>query len=270
MRIEILDVAHGFCALLVSDAGTTILFDCGHREDLRPSAYLREKGIRWVNRFVVTNYDEDHISDLPNLQDKFGILVLQRNDTISPAELRKLKRQSGPISLAMNRLLHMIERSRRIPDVNSDPSGLTWTCFHTRYPNDFVDTNNLSLVTFIHYRDLHLVLPGDLEKSGWDCLLENPHFREELTRVNIFVTSHHGRKSGYHAEVFEYCSPDIIVISDGPKEFATQEMVTTYGRHANGIDFKGKTRRVLTTRHDGIIALSQTRASRPLVETEFG
>lgn len=42
--------------------------------------------------------------------------------------------------------------------------------FFNRY-GEFSDTNNLSLVTFLHYRDVHVVFPGDLERRGWEALL---------------------------------------------------------------------------------------------------
>ena len=31
MNFQILDVGHGFCALLTADNGNIMLFDCGHK-----------------------------------------------------------------------------------------------------------------------------------------------------------------------------------------------------------------------------------------------
>lgn len=64
MRFEILSVEHGACAYAVGSDGGVLLFDCGHSESCRPSRYLPECGITNISRFFVTNYDEDHISDL--------------------------------------------------------------------------------------------------------------------------------------------------------------------------------------------------------------
>jgi beta-lactamase superfamily II metal-dependent hydrolase len=128
--------------------------------------------------------------------------------------------------------------------------------FHNTYPR-FDDTNNLSLVTFLHYRDIHIVFPGDLEKDGWRALLKDPSFRGHLSRVNFLVASHHGRENGYCPEVFDYCSPALAIMSDGPIQHATQSK-DNYRQHVSGIPWRGGNRRwVLTTRGDGLISIRQ-------------
>ncbi len=69
MMFQILDVGHGFCGYLVADNGNVMLFDCGHKAEpeFRPSSYLLSQRCSEIQRLVITNYDEDHISDLPNL-----------------------------------------------------------------------------------------------------------------------------------------------------------------------------------------------------------
>ena len=37
------------------------------------------------------------------------------------------------------------------------------------------------------------------------------------------------------------CNPDIVVFSDGPQQYATQEEADTYARHASGVTFNGRT-----------------------------
>ena len=111
MRFTIHDVGHGFCAHLKHDNGNVMLWDCGHKADPehRPSQFLPESGIRTVHRMFLTNYDEDHISDLPNLRRAVRINILHRNRSITPAQLKRLKEESGPISPAMESLLSMHE-----------------------------------------------------------------------------------------------------------------------------------------------------------------
>lgn len=70
------------------------------------------------------------------------------------------------------------------------------------------------------------------------------------------MASHHGRESGHAAEVFDYCSPQVVVISDEEIKYETQEHA--YGQHATGITWNGTdTRKVLTTRHDGILTITK-------------
>jgi hypothetical protein len=85
--------------------------------------------------------------------------------------------------------------------------------------------------------------------------LKNPTFLDCLRRTKIFIASHHGRIGGYCAEVFNYCSPDIVIISDKSVEHDTQAH-NSYQQHAAGVHFgDGTARKVLTTRNDGKITI---------------
>ncbi len=253
MEFTIHDVGHGFCAHLTHDNGNVMLWDCGHKPDLenRPSKFLPDAGIRTVHNLFITNYDEDHISDLPNLRNVVHIDILYRNWSISPRQLKALKEKSGPISPAMSSLLSMM--NVYTGDVVNAPSfpNVSIETFACSYPVDFQDTNNLSLVTFLETPLCNVVIPGDIEKPGWEHLLQKQAFRHRLAKTTVFIASHHGRTNGYCRQVFDYCRPAVVIFSDGPKKYATQEEVNTYAAHASGINFNGRTRYVLTTRYDG-------------------
>lgn len=262
MEIRIFDVSHGFCAYIIADNGNVMLIDCGHNHEtgFRPSSYLKHNGCSAIQRFIISNYDEDHLSDLPDLRKNFNIDILHRNPTINVEELQRLKLEGGPIQPGAESLLDMVRDYTS--EVTNPPEfpGVELTHFRNNFPT-FEDTNNLSLVTFIHYRDIHIIFPGDLEKAGWEALLEQQAFKEQLKRVNIFVASHHGRESGYCKEVFDYCNPQVIIISDESIKYDTQDV--PYDQHAEGVKFGDETRYVLTTRNDGLITVSQVEGSNP-------
>ena len=106
MEIKIFDVAHGFCAYIVADNGNVMLIDCGHNEQtgFRSSNYLPAHGCSGIERFIVSNYDEDHLSDLPNLRSRLPIQMLRRNKSISADELRRLELRAGPVRPGMEAL----------------------------------------------------------------------------------------------------------------------------------------------------------------------
>src|SRR2546425_11803140 len=110
VEIRIFDVAHGFCAFAVADSGEMILVDCGHNDQtgFRPSNYLPANGFTAIDRLFISNYDEDHLSDLPNLQHRVTIRSLYRNRSIGPDDLYRLKLQAGPLQSGMEELLGMI------------------------------------------------------------------------------------------------------------------------------------------------------------------
>lgn len=248
-----MNVEHGFCAYAVGSDGGVLLFDCGHSAMQRPSSYLPERNISTIQRFFVTNYDEDHISDLLAVRRNLHIEVLTRNSSVTSSQLRSLK--TPPISPAMVELLGMIDSyNGPVSPLQLEPEGIQAWMFHNNYPA-FADTNNLSLLTFIDVGGVSFVMGGDLERPGWLALLGNPHIRGLLGRVQVFVASHHGRESGYCSEVFDHCAPRLVVMSDGAIQYDTQRMASVYAQHATGEWFNGalgrEFRRVLSTRSDG-------------------
>jgi beta-lactamase superfamily II metal-dependent hydrolase len=259
MQIQIFNVARGFCAYVIADTTNTMLIDCGHNETtgFLPANHLAAGNCTGIERFFVLNYDEDHLSGLPRLRElssRIPISILNRNPSLSADQLRTLKAAGGPLGPGIRSLLAMITTYTGEVSAPPDFGQLSYSLYWNHYP-DFTDTNNLSLVLFLHYPGLSIVFPGDLEKAGWLKLLRNEAFRNELAKVNIFVASHHGRESGYALEVFEYCRPSVVVISDEEMKYETQEH--SYDQHAKGITWNQTDRRkVLTTRKDGMLTIT--------------
>lgn len=260
MEFTVMDVGHGFCAYVEAHNGELLVFDCGHKSfpEVRPSRDLPHpsNGNRTISRLFITNYDEDHISDLPQLRKNFNINTVHRNKSISTEQLKSLKLQGGPISSAMSECLSLmdeysIEENNDAIDLQSISSGLSWKVFHNNYGEKFFDTNNISLVTILEMGNIGVLIPGDIEVAGWLSLLKLETFRIALRNVSVFVASHHGRENGYCKEVFDYCSPQIIAISDSAIKHGTQETADKYAQHASGMLFSGKIRYVVSTRKDG-------------------
>ncbi|MGD0264745.1 MAG: hypothetical protein ABSD47_07280 [Candidatus Methylomirabilota bacterium] len=259
MEIRIFDVAHGFCAFVAADNRNTMLIDCGHNDETSfyPAEYLLGRRCSGIESFFSLNYDEDHLSGLPRLRevaDRIPIQVFYRNKSVTSDRIRTLKWGQGPLGPGIRALLQMAETYTAAVTSPPEYQNLEFALFHNNYP-DFTDTNNLSLVLFLHYPNFSIVFPGDLEGAGWRRLLQQASFRQHLVRANIFVASHHGRESGYAKETFEICKPDVIVISDEAKQYETQE--TAYANHARGIRWnQTQSRKVLTTRKDGMITIN--------------
>ncbi len=264
MKVEIFDVEHGMCALVTADTGARMLIDCGSNSSTGwgPSTHLLNKGVRSVELFVVTNYDEDHVNDLPNLrraswdgEPTVRLRSLLRNRTVSAHALAEMKSESG-MGNGIQELASMIDIYTGGP-LRIDWGALSHRAFWNSYPSDFRDTNNLSVVLFIHYHNLHAIFPGDIEQAGWEKLLQNVDFVNELKSVNVFIASHHGRQNGCCEAVFqvEGVQPEIVIFSDAGMQYDTQNTVDWYRRRTSGIDYDGQRRHVFTTRHDGTIVL---------------
>lgn len=260
-ELKIFDVRHGFCAALISD-NKLILIDCGHdSHSFRPLEWLYSQGYRHIEALIVSNFDQDHISDIEAIRDYFTVGSLVVNPTVSAGTLKSIKIEGGPISDQMKILIN----SMADPNINSiehiphTMGNVSMEFYCVYYPHE-TDTNNLSLVTFLQFGTSYIIYPGDLEVSGWKKLLTVPDFVEKLQNVNVFIASHHGRVNGYCEDVFKYCTPEIIIVSDQERSFSTQEH-DKYARHVSGVNLgtslNPNIRKVLTTRKDGHLTLSK-------------
>jgi beta-lactamase superfamily II metal-dependent hydrolase len=147
--------------------------------------------------------------------------------------------------------------------------GITCSVFHNRFPQ-FIDTNNLSLVVFIRYGGTTFLFPGDLERDGWRALLARPDFRAHLGSVSVLMASHHGRENGFCKELFNFCQPQAVVISDKSIVHDTQR--TDYRPVVRDaavlVRTTGKRRHVLTTRRDGWIQFDVDDSGGFYIDTE--
>ena len=258
MQLQIFDVEHGACALLTCDNGTRFMIDCGHNAttDWRPGTYLKQQGVDTLEMLAVTNYDEDHVSGIANLFDTIDVRWLVRNSDVSSEAIRDLKSEDG-MGAGIERLIHGIEYVFT-GGTDSFPvfSGLEWQAFWND-PSTFDDENNLSCVVHLKCHGIGVMFPGDLERSGWLELLKRTAFQQALRDTSVLVASHHGRENGCCGEIFAYCKPYYIVISDKGYMYDTQKTIPFYRSITTGGPFRDSTRRrVLTTRRDGRIGFN--------------
>ena len=246
---------------MTCDDFTRIMIDCGHNSTTSwyPGSYLRQQQVSCVERLVITNYDEDHVSGIKNLFDNVYIPELWRNNSVSASVLKYLKSEDG-MGNGINFLVEKIANTfiSAPPDTRGIFQGVTqWQCFMNSYPH-FDDENNLSLVAFFKCHGVGVLFPGDLEAKGWRTLMQDSNFCNVLRQTNILVASHHGRENGWCEELKDMCSPFYVVISDKGYMYDTQKTIPLYSSIARGGPFRSQTRKVLTTRNDGRIGFSFT------------
>lgn len=282
MLLRIWDVEHGACAMLHHQlngyAGRLAMIDSGCTAEWRPSTFIKYGLSRdRVDYLFITNADQDHMSDLEGLwQEGIGVKTLIRNPHPPADVLRKIK-VAGGMSKDIERFLsiHASYNQTVTEPFNEHMGGITRKTFFNQFPQ-FTDTNNLSCAVFIEFAGFKILFPGDLEEEGWLALLERQDFRQELAGVDVLVASHHGRKNGYCEDVFDYCRPRTVVVSDKAIVHSTQEMTQTYRQRVidnwpDGakVATTMKQRHVLTTRRDGWIQFTVDAVGNFTIETEM-
>lgn len=257
MHLQIFDVEHGACALLTCDDGKRIMIDCGDNTTTgwKPGTYLRSIGVKYLEQLIITNYDEDHVSGISNLFDNVSVGWIVRNQSVSTNAIKLLKVKEG-IGPGIDRLIWQLD-NKFLPagapgTVTPTFQGVIAEYFWLTYPYESDDENDLSVVAKFSCKGANIIFPGDIERAGWKSLLGKPGFISSLQHMDIFVASHHGREDGCCDEVFDYCKPRFIVISDKSKGFQSQDTSSYYYERATGGVFRNQQgRRVITTRSDG-------------------
>ncbi|QHO77905.1 hypothetical protein ACH79_40280 [Bradyrhizobium sp. CCBAU 051011] len=283
MHLRIWDVEHGACAMLHHTlngvAGRLAMIDSGDTHDWMPSGFITQTlGRNRLDYLFITNADQDHMSGLQGLWDAgIDVPVMHHNPTFGAQAFAAVKRQSGPLTRDAQRYMQNLGTFTAPVEYPFDSSmgGITATMFYNPWPL-FQKTNDLSLVVFIKFGRFGILFPGDLEGPGWRNQLSNAAFRTMLESVNILVASHHGRDNGYCEDIFDYCRPQAVVMSDKAIVHDTQNMVQAYRyqvmkHHANGVFVRtsGRNRHVLTTRRDGWIQFEVDDQGNFGIETEY-
>jgi beta-lactamase superfamily II metal-dependent hydrolase len=253
----------------VHDPNYSMLIDCGHEDDFHPIDflinYLPKDGIgrAILGNLTLTNYDHDHFSGLPYLKDKVNIKTVNFPQNLTANDLIYLKDE---ITDALNAVIDIKSNYTETAQGHNPPyvkNAFRLTVAELMSYNVPVTTNNLSQLVFITYGEKTICVTGDLEKPSWELMLKNFDVCSLLQRTNIFFASHHGRLNGYCADVFTYCKPECIVISDKEIIHGTQEnMSQRYAKHVYGDGILLKSgnytnrRKVITTRSDGHVLIS--------------
>jgi beta-lactamase superfamily II metal-dependent hydrolase len=266
LQIVVFDVGAGQSILIYpsDQPDHAMLIDCGGEENgFSPVEFLVSKNILPVNGqgfpklggLAITNYDHDHFSWLPDLWQKIQIWTVRLPKNITSQELKNHKEEE---TSALSHLCHL--KDTYVHDASYFKPIYNIYSDHLMQ-NDLdgeINTNHLSQIIFIEYGNSKICIAGDLERLAWEKMLSKPFIQSHLMSTNILVAPHHGRDNGYHENIFNFCNPEVILISDKEIMYDTQDgMVQKYASHVktSGISFGMTNRKVITTRNEGHILI---------------
>lgn len=248
------------------------LVDCGGDQEFSPVDFIVNNQLLPNNKLgglILTNYDQDHFSWLPDLREKVTIwtTILPKNITS-----QELKNHKDDITEALTHVCHLKDT------YTYDVVGFAPT--HKVYPYHLektdlegeLNTNHLSQIVFIEYAGSKICVAGDLERDAWEEILKKQEVINHLATTHVLVAPHHGRENGYHEAIFTHCKPEAIIISDKELMYGTQDgMAQKYSTHVmgQGVNFNGTQRKTMTTRSDGHILINfgvdGSRSYQPLI-----
>ncbi len=262
LDIHIFDVDRGFCAVIDRSSRHTILIDTGFNahNGFSPQQHLLKRRCHTIDCLVLPAYSPDHLAGVQPLLDHclehgLNINLLIANPTVAIDQYPELRaaslwaKNSLEVATKMHPECQKISQHMKVDEVDLS---FFWNAQDTGH-----DSHDLSLVTFVSYDDIKIVFPSNLTIAGWRALLQCADFRTHLQQVNTFVASNYGHESGYCPEVFNYCRPDVVLISNQGNKPVSPAMLNQYKIHAKGAPNWVCDRKVLTTYDNGTITISK-------------
>lgn len=312
------NVGRGLSMLIKTPHNYAMLYDLGSSDDLSPIADIYQKqgflsqmvevdSGRKIAQCIISHPHLDHISDLTDenadFVNKQSSLVSCQNDKDArqveghKIDFSRIKNPSGDKKVDNYRSLYK-DRNLPLMTFNPEVDGvdfqvgyyyLTHKQADNLFPeNDQEYANSLSIVLYMAYCGLTILIPGDITPDAFELILNGKcekrftDYKRKMTEekrrlwaqgtsdqpnlgtllknkgLTVLVAPHHGLESGYPQCLFDLLEdekPEIILISEKPQSENSGSVDKRYqdGTCSKGVVFDGKTRYSLTTRNDGHI-----------------
>ena len=263
VRIIIFDVEHGFCGAAIDSNNNLLLIDCGRKTYFSPVRYLAQRfnvdlDNLEIGLFVLSHPHGDHIQDVDNLlESNIKNISRVKVSNFTDEELR-----DGNTSEGYNNI-QKFERgcAHFRPEWYSPPQ---WLFSINRFSLlvtaarqiDYTQViNNSSKVVILEFGGKKIIFCGDIQRSGWDRLLNDQDFVNAAICPSVVIAPHHGHRSSYTSSLYETIGKPYFNIcslaNDDPhlaQEYSTDKT-------SIGTELSGRFRRMLSTRSDGTIVI---------------
>lgn len=269
LKLVFWDVQHGSSTYIETPNRKRIVQDLGtgsysnDNKIFSPLIYMKDKfKIHDIDCIIITHPHKDHIDDILNLE-KFSLQKFFYPSSINEENIMKKIEKEYPRYKELyekyfdmtNSFFFPIECIKDFirgnPLSSEDNGGVKIQLFEPKLGN--INVNEDSIVTVISYAGRKIILPGDNGNASFRKLLGKKSFINAIKDADILLAPHHGRKSGYHSDIFDHFRPKLTIISDGASKETSA--VKDYHNMSTGLIVEGEPRYCLTTRNDGVILL---------------
>jgi len=259
VRVITFNVEHGNCHAIHSTDNRAVLIDLGWSDAFSPLRWLKSQGLNTIDVLVITHPHADHIKGIHGLAD-FQTKIIYRPAFVPDDLIRDL---DPDLKNAWRVINAYWTQPIPISDKFYEATSPSRANFELQFFGGYSPTanlNNYSVVTVLNYFGLKFLFPGDLEYAGWMALLSTPAFVSAIAGTNILIAAHHGRQQGWCAELFNFISPQLTIISDGAAKdtsYASEYCKRSLGakvKLASSGEIKEKS--VVSTRDNGHIDIN--------------
>jgi len=260
-KIIVFDVEHGFCGAIIDSSNNILLLDCGRKSYFSPLKYMTQYFNVPLNNldiglFILSHPHGDHIQDVDNLliSNVRNRLTLPINN-FTGQELRDGNTSEGYANIQKfeSSYSHFTSEGYNPPPWLFNFDYYSLTVAESKRIDSGQVINNSSKVVIIEFADKKILFCGDVQKSGWDMLLNSQDFIAAAMHPSVIVTPHHGHRSSYTSALYDAIGKPVFNIcslaSNDPhlaQEYSSDET-------SIGTPLYGRNRRMLSTRSDGSI-----------------
>lgn len=256
LTLTFIDVGHGDSILVEFPKGKRMLIDGGGLHEDRfdvgknvIAPFLWKKKIQRIDTLVLTHPDPDHLKGLNFIASQFKIGRFWDNGLRGDSEfylelektLQRRKIDRFPLNENINsQVINGVEISFLNP-----PAG---SAGPVRHPNP-AWLNNQSLVIKLRFKNIVLLLTGDVEKEAEERMVRKGY----PLRAHILKVPHHGSSSSSSLIFLEKVNPDHAIISVGERTIGRlphPEVIERYKRLGSKI-FRTDQHGAITVMTDG-------------------
>jgi len=220
LRLTFIDVGHGDSILIEFPKGKRMLIDGGglyeDRFDVGKNViapFLWERKIRRIDILALTHPDPDHLKGLVFIASQFSIGQFWNNgfqtDSEPYLQLKKILEEKKTKTLSLNeetppQIINGVEISVLNPPV--------WNAMQRKVRN-FWDLNNASLAMKLRFKNISVLLTGDIGKEAEGRILR----KDYPLRADILKIPHHGSSSSSSPPFLERVKPTYAILSVGER-----------------------------------------------------
>ncbi len=210
LKVTVLDVGAGQCAVVESGGGQTIIFDAGSSTLSDPyrsciSPFLRHEGCASVDELWLSHGDFDHIGASGQLVAGYGV-----KEILASPHLRRLAHESKP---CLN-LLETLDRTHHSPRqvIAGDHISAGAAKIEVLWPpaQSNFNTNNTGVVLRLTCAGRSILFPADIQDLAERELLKHP----DQLRADILIAPHHGSGERTTPEFVAAVHPRAIISSN--------------------------------------------------------
>jgi competence protein ComEC len=236
LRLTFIDVGQGDSILIEFPKGKKMLIDGGGLHEDRfdvgknvIAPFLWWKKIRRIDTMVLTHPDPDHLKGLTFIASQFSIGQFWDNGCQTESEfhlqLKKILMDKKIKTQSLNeRTPAQIINGVEISFVNPP----AWDSARRNVQN-LSNLNNASLVMRLRFKNISVLLTGDIEEEAEGRLL----MKEDVLRSDILKIPHHGSSSSSSPPFLQRVKPAYAILSVGERNIGKlphPEVLKRYSR----------------------------------------